>query len=511
VLHIAIDACDPTTMVELAEAGACPTIQALLERGATADVIVPSGVFVGSIWASLSTGRRVASHGFYCWAEVDESYEVVDRPIAAVRGERYWERLAKEGRRAAIIDPPRAPLPEVAFEGVMVTQWGSHDRDGAPACFPADLLAELGADGPGHPLADAVPDGCAPPMAPCDHALRGGRRRSAVEEDALRARILDALERKDALSLAALRRGGWDLFATTIGEAHCVGHQLWHLHDPGHEWHDPVRAAEVGDPVSEVYRRIDRSVGEHLALAGDDTPVYVLLSHGMGPRVGAEHLLDEVLHRIAQRDVSSPARALLRKGLGRLPRPALGRLLHRRYRSTPVPDVGPALPARADRPCFAVPNGASVGAVRLNVRGREAAGTVAPDETTAMVDELRTALLELVDVDTGRPAVASVRSTDEVHDRSPGDRLPDLLVEWAGTRVIDRLWSTRVGLVSMRDPSWRAGDHHDRGLLIVKSPRVIRGSRPDPIDVIDIAPTICGSLGVALPEADGRPRADLCA
>lgn len=54
------------------------------------------------------------------------------------------------------------------------------------------------------------------------------------------------------------------------------------------------------DPIRSVYRELDTAIGEHLALVEQDTTVFVLLSHGMGPRYEGSHLLHELLRLLDQ-------------------------------------------------------------------------------------------------------------------------------------------------------------------------------------------------------------------
>ena len=76
-------------------------------------------------------------------------------------------------------------------------------------------------------------------------------------------------------------QGNWDLFIDVVAEAHCVGHQLWHVHDVDHPRHDPAVRRVLGDPIVEVYKRLDAVVGEPLRRGAGRGQVYVHLSHGM--------------------------------------------------------------------------------------------------------------------------------------------------------------------------------------------------------------------------------------
>ena len=57
--------------------------------------------------------------------------------------------------------------------------------------------------------------------------------------------------------------------------------------------------AQVGDPLHQVYEKMDQVLSDHLAEVDEETTVLVLLSHGMGPHYDGTHLLPEILRRRA--------------------------------------------------------------------------------------------------------------------------------------------------------------------------------------------------------------------
>ena len=219
--------------------------------------------------------------------------------------------------------------------------------------------------------------------------------------------------------------GGWDLFATVFAESHCAGHQFWAAHDTSNPRHEAQGARELGDPLRDVYVSIDAAIGRLLAQTSEDTTVFVLASHGMGPHYDATYLLDEILRRLYSR-AAAPARAAtqaaesvwrwipagLRRRLG---------ALRKRVRSTLVDAATHQEQARL--PCFATPNNDVCGGIRINLAGREPEGKIQPGaEYDAFCRTLADDLHGFVNVGTGRPLVRRVLRTSDLFR---GERLQE--------------------------------------------------------------------------------------
>ena len=66
--------------------------------------------------------------------------------------------------------------------------------------------------------------------------------------------------------------------------------------------------------------------------------------------------------------------------------------------------------------CFLLRNGASVCGLRVNLVGREPEGLIRPgEEMEAFCDQLTKDLLDIIDLDTGKPVVKSVKRTAELY------------------------------------------------------------------------------------------------
>jgi predicted AlkP superfamily phosphohydrolase/phosphomutase len=519
VLYVALDACDAGLIVELTAAGHCPTFARLLAEGASVETVAPYGTFVGSTWMTIATGTEVSRHRYYNWVQVAEGcYDLRHTSPREAHGTPFWQTLSDAGRRLAVLDVPHAEVP-ASFNGAFLKEWGCHDRHHGTASSPPELRAELDALVGGHPYGTMAPPGEDDQFAPCDYTLRAGPVRTLDEERQIYGLIRRGIEAKRDASLHLLGQGGWDLFVSVIGESHCAGHQLWHVHDLDHPRHDPAARRLLGDPLVDVYSRLDAVVGEHLAAAGPDATCYVHLSHGMGPHYDGDHVLDEVLRRIDDADAATlptgrRTRAA-REALQRLPAPVAARLQPAlaaalRHRIEAAPPVRTSAPgARPDRRWFQIPNNTVVGAVRFNVVGREPEGIVDAADVERLTEVITRGLLEVINVDTGRPVVQRVVPVDEVLDRFEGDAYPDLFVEWDRTTPIERVWSPTIGTVFTPYEHWRTGDHHDRGLLLATGAGIVPGRRARAMHLTEVAPTLAAALGDELPGIDGRPRLDL--
>ena len=519
VVLLAFDALDPETVRAQAAAGRLPTFRAVLETSASCTVRNPIGLFVGSLWSSFFTALTPVRTGFHCWEEIVGGTYTWRLTTADIAGTPFWETLSEQGKRVAILDVPhtRAGTP---VNGVQLSEWGCHDRHFGLRSFPAEWSEEIIDDVGIHPILSVDPF-AEREWAPDDYVHRAAAHRTLDEERMLRDGLTTGVERKLRLSTGVLTREPWDLFISVFGESHAVGHQLWHLHDRRHPRFDAARRATVGDPVDDVYERLDQALADHLALIDDDTTLLVLLSHGMGAHNDGTHLLPEMLRRLDAAYKKTLHRSRRGRGLSRiwsgLPAslrhafsPALAWVVRRALRFRPQGDArdGETEDERRHQAFFLSPNNFVIGGVRLNMAGRESEGIVQPGQPAADVcRRLEADFLGMVNVATGTPVVRRVERSDAHYDRASLDALPDLFLEWNQDHPIETVWSPRVGVIHGRYQHWRTGDHRPDGLLLARGPGISQATAPSSIDIIDLAPSIAARLGVCLDDIDGRPAA----
>jgi predicted AlkP superfamily phosphohydrolase/phosphomutase len=497
---IAVDAADSGLVRKWAGEGYLPTFASLLADGLVAPIATPVAVLEGGIWPTLLTSSSPATHGMFSFQGLRAGTYDVEIAMYADRltAPPFWEHMSRAGKRVAVIDAPFG-RPTEGLNGVQITNWGVHDswswpRSSWPIGLMQDVLDRFGEH----------------PVPYCDAPDR-----SLADYEALRAGLVEGARRKASLLRHYLARENWDFFLGVFSESHCAGHQFWHLMDPSHPRHVATAPPALRSAMLDVYRAIDTGVGAILSDLPAEVPVLVILSHGMGPYYAGAHLLEFVLDRLGLGGSSempdTPHRDSYAIGGLRGAFWNLRRLLPNRARQalkTRLPGPLAALWGLTHpRPnlwqpgmrAFVLPSNNMTSAIRINLKGREPFGVVAPgQEYEQLCDELRERLLELQNPATGRPAVQWVRRARELYQGVRLQDMPDLFIEWDHTVPISALESARVGRVTGTLSADRTGDHWQRGLLLGRGPLFPPGETGT-IRTQDVAPILLDLLEVPIP------------
>jgi predicted AlkP superfamily phosphohydrolase/phosphomutase len=477
---IGFDAMDAGIARHLAAEGRMPALAGLLEHGAWSTVTNPPGLVVGSTWPSFWTGLWPSRHGFYCYQQVEpHSYKVRRYNPHDIVGRPFWLKLDEAGRRTCVLDVPLVPLTEPRH-GVHVIDWGTHDRMLEFASHPGSFERELRDTEGDYPLAGR-----------CDHYAERG------DWDGLYDTLVAGIERKTALNLRMIERGGWDTLVSVYAESHCAGHQFWWAHDPRHPRYD----AGANDPLLRVYEALDGALARLIAALPPDARRVVLLSHGIGSHHDADHLLRDILFALDDAlGTASPA-VVWRERIVR-------RVLHwrERRRNPELAKAGRA--ARwvdASRRFVRVPNNELYGGVRINVEGREPRGRVKPAELDDTIRWLERELLALREPDTGRRIVRRVLRASELYSGDLVDGLPDLFIDWDRSAPITAVSSDAIGVIRGEAHGVRTGDHRPTGLVVAQGKGITPGAIRGEVRMIDLAPTFAAMQGVTLDDVDGAP------
>jgi predicted AlkP superfamily phosphohydrolase/phosphomutase len=522
VLVLALDAAEPALLRTWMDDGTLPNLARLEAGGLSAITRGVDALYVGATWPSFSTGRSPGGHGIY-WLNQHIAGTYRTRAVTQqdfARTPTLWDVLSAAGKRVAVLDVPLTRCTP-GLNGLQVVEWGVHDAAFGFTTEPAWLAPEiLRTVGP-HPAPTA-----------CDRP-----RRSRAEYRAFADQLIQGAAARAKLTQAILAREPWDFCIQVFSETHCSGHQLWHYHDAEHPAFDPALVAADGDLVRDVYVAVDQAIGEITQALSSEYTIIVMSLHGMGCMAGAGRLTDEILARLdavasandtptGNQDAPS-LRTLLTRAARRayhlVPQALRRPLYEARQRLNEQAGRGVPLPIDPSRSrAFRCEMGPAVTGIRLNQRGREPQGLLAPGaESDAYCAWLTSELLQLVETTTKSPLVARVLRTA---DHFPGlylPELPDLLVEWSlsrplGSTVLGRgqgarleATSASIGTVAFENSYCRSGEHRVQGMLIVNGTSVPPTRLAREVSSLELAPAIAALLGTRMTPADGQPQPEL--
>lgn len=495
LLLIGLDAAEPRLIEQWMADGSLPNLRALRERGAYGRLASSADWLAGSPWPTFYSGVLPGEHGFYQHLRWHPDRMQTERATPArLPLTPFWRELSGRGPRVLALDVPLTYAPP-PFHGVEISGWASHDGLVPPCAFPAEMMRWADREVAPSP---AVDEECV--MLPT-------RRLLEIRDEQVRAAGLVG-----QLAVALLRREPCDLGIVVFGATHRAGHQLWDrtgLNDTP----SPADQAALGDALRQVYVACDTALGRLVAEAGQGT-VVVFSLHGMGPNSSRVDLLPEMLRRILSGTTSAPPgsrKGPLHRLRGLVPnawRHAVKKRLplELQDRLTTFWRLGGTDWSQTRAFCQVAD---LQGCIRINLKGREAAGVVEPgapyDDLCAKICE---GLLTFRDTDTGEPVVREVARSDQIY---PGGarlaELPDLLVRWATTPAAEQkaIDSPRFGRIEVPAPgrnlSGRSGNHRPQGFLIGVGPDFEAGSAVEGAHILDLAPTVYAMFNLPRPGA----------
>jgi predicted AlkP superfamily phosphohydrolase/phosphomutase len=302
-------------------------------------------------------------------------------------------------------------------------------------------------------------------MAEDTSALSAG----VLDDSEYRQQAINVLEEQERLFHHELSRFDEGFLFGYFSSLDLNSHAFWRCMDDQHPMYDEAVAREHGDFLPWLYSRLDKVVGETMLGADDQTAVFVMSDHGF----------------VTFRRTFNLNTWLLENGYATL--------LNRSDREASYFQNTDWGQTRA----YAI----GINSLYLNLRDREADGTVSAGDAKELKQELATRLKAARDPATGEPVATNVYDADHVYHGDHVKDAPDLIVGYTpGYRAS---WETILGayppevLGDNMDP-W-SGDHcmdprYLPGVLL--SNRVYDTERPL---LRDLAPTILGHFGLPVP------------
>lgn len=470
------------------EDGTLPVLAGVRDEGASGALTSTVPPLSAPAWTSAVTGVSPRQHGIYDFFRLD-TYEYRMITSACRRAPAIWNVLDHLGKRSIVIAVPGTYPPE-PINGVMITGLltPSHSTD---FIHPPELrqgLEDLEIETWWDQLSLSV--------------------YSSYNPERVLEILLARTEAKMRLLHRLMREQEWDLAMVVLRGTDYIQHFLW---------------KEKG-LIRRLFKRIDSLIGG-LMKSYPQAMLAILSDHGFQPVERYFYvnnlLYDAGLLRTTQHPRLNRQFFSLRLGkrLGRflshlLP---LDKLLHGDWFN----HLSTSTAANTSYIDFAhtrayCHSGTSRG-IRINLKGREAQGTVRPRDYERIRGEVAQLLQEVRDPETGRRIVRRVLRPEEIYGLRD-DRSADLLFElepgygalelvMPTESVVDNFRSLdrELGFAAPTDEFEFSGDHAPEGILLMKGEGIRPGVCLEGARVVDVMPTMLHGMGLPVPEGlDGR-------
>ena len=347
----------------------------------------PRREFAAGAQHTLYSGVELADHGLFYpfqWSALDQRVHYMNAFEAPPP---VWERLGRHGTRTLAVDPYESRPPADPPPGALVCGWQLHDRV---------VLQQWSSPAPTHQRLERLfgaPE-------PVDEVFG---QHHVDEMLGLRRRLLGAPGRVADAAALYLGEQPFDLAWLTFCAAHVAGHQFWDLSQLAPDGLDAAATRVLGSTLDDVYTAIDVALQRVLDALPEQADVMLISPVGMDVNTSRADMLPEMLRAILdpQEPDATPAGGSIWRLRAALPtgmRARVARVLPERV----ALDLTARLELRgldwSRTRAFAHP-AENQGYVRLNLRGRERDGIVAPEDAEALMDEIADGVRTFTDLD----------------------------------------------------------------------------------------------------------------
>lgn len=464
VLAIAIDAAEPKLIRHMIEQGDLPALRSLLSEGKLLDVKAPADIGSGSIWPTFITGEDPKVHGVYgewCWQPASMN-------VIRYQGNNlipFWKTLAAAGLPVGILDVPFMPLLGLTT-GFEISEWAPHDIVEGRLRLAPEKLRPLIAKVPVHTMSS---DRLGSP-APDSNATLG----------ILASDWREGIKIRGKLAIELLHETRPTFALITFTEIHRSAHFLWHTVEPEHEIYQKEAFANLPSfepTLKDLYREVDRQIGELLKTVDQETSVFVFSLHGMRPAHGTAAFLGPLLCELGVARLAGWGRQSWTKrattamaAIKRRTPQALKKFYYKSLSAKTTQRLArpTMLPAYdwSQTSAFSLPTDQH-GWIRVNLRGREAEGIVLPEQYNEVCQRLERTL-RCLSTEEGKPLVDDVLRTAESAKDALPQRIPDLVVHWGNAIFASPLRIKGSSIKPDAVISKYTGQHSLEGFCIVK-------------------------------------------
>ncbi|MCI4626500.1 MAG: alkaline phosphatase family protein, partial [Candidatus Magnetoovum sp. WYHC-5] len=456
-----------------------PNLKSLIEGGA-------SGVLESSLpplspvaWPTFFTGVNPGKHGIFDFVVPqgnDNPSAIKFNNLSDCRVEPFWAHLNKKGIRTGIINLPMT-FPPDKLKGFMVAGLGSPGTD-SDFVYPYELKGEFLKALDGKYLIEIDNDLSATPSV-------------------YRAQLIEMVKIRKKAALFLLKKTAIDLFTIVFTATDRAQHGLWKCLDSN----APEFKPGFEDAILDVYREVDKAIGEILEAVPSVEHIIVMSDHGMDAVYRSVDInrwleLNGYLRFKDMSLVSNLKGQMNRVYMGvkrRLFKKGAALLRSSQYidwKNTKAYHLG------------------SWGNIYINTKGRFPWGIV---DYGKDYDDIREGIIcglkALVDPLNGALVVKDVLKREDIYKGELVSRAPDLLVLWQNNytsvkSIVERFTKKENSSIDggvFKPPKGISADHTMDGIFVIKSPLVLSATKGLNANILDICPTLYYMLGLEIP------------
>jgi predicted AlkP superfamily phosphohydrolase/phosphomutase len=497
ILVIGLDAATMDLIDPWIAAGYLPALENLMKEGASARLISTPNMHSASAWTSILTGLNPGKHGLFVFSDRDYAtgrlafFKGGDRT-----GDTVASHLSRYGLTAGFLNVPMTYPADEIKGGFMISGLDAPALN-ENAFRPAELRAEIFERFADYNFA---PEGLG-------DLMKSGRVSDAVDA------WLKLIEIQTAAAEYMIQSYPVDFFMTVYTASDWAGHNLW-KHKDVISTAEP-KSASLDNAMLNIYRALDSAISRLLKHADEQTHIYIISDHGMGPHTGASYHLAEWLEQrgyMVRRSSNQTRASLIDAGrqIAKLVLPAsvkekikskIGDERVRQLQNTEKDTFYSSIDW--SRTTAYTEPGRHV--ININLAGRNLDGVVSNADYEKTCRRIIEELLEWKD-SKGRGVVERVALRDEVYSGPYAQRASDMYIHWNPE-------------ASMGEPPaevrargfWWSGDHRPEGILICKGPGIRQGTIADAPKVYDLVPTLMYLSNLSVPAGlDGKVIEQVC-
>lgn len=489
---VSLDATDPARLDRLVGEGRMPNLAGLRERGHDHRVEVSRllAMMEPSTFYTLAMGVPPETHG-RCLPFTWDPQAMRMRPPQTPSLPAVWDRMTRAGLRSLVIDAYEIGEP-AEIDGAFLRGLQHRNRVSVPE---ADRPPQLGREarralGP-------------PPVLNEVYGRPSAAKLRREREGFLRG----ALRPAESVELL-LPRVEPDLLWVTTLSPHVAGHRFWNLSQARGD------TAGLEGTLDDVYAAADEGLGRIAAALPADADLLVASPVGMAENTSRIDVLETMVGAVGEHAAGRRPAPLWRLR-GRIPGGLRERAADLLPEKVALDLMLRMVTPRRDwsrTPVICLPSDPN-GYLRLNLKGREAAGVLSKSDVAAFVDDLREGLMSFEDIEGGT-------SVAQVHDlftdvkggdlASEIDHLPDVLVEWVPrpATAVSGVTSPRYGTIHRAGgpggPTGRSGGHVADAWVVAVPGGSGRIADGPPALLEDVVATACARLGADTEGLTGR-------